>query len=312
MDLQRAVDEAGGATAPGSASARLRAVLGVALRHGERELAFARSGYGAPVTVAVAAVPEGLVAVAPVAASVRADTHTIPDRAWLLVAALTGALVEASAPPPPRDAADLRLRAGELDGFLTLHLPAREGDPELVTIAFEEHVAGIDRLRSQAVAVPAAVLEASDPRRPLDPAHPLLIAEAVARLGGRPADPASVDAHEDALLAILGPAQAAAHAPHADPEPERRVARRILQRLNGMGKWGGYHTEFAHLPRGFAGNEKALAVAVGEALLAAGMLAEKPSVGQRHVFLNPRRAGEIHRMIETGEQPPNLTLPSSS
>ena len=87
------------------------------------------------------------------------------------------------------------------------------------------------------------------------------------------------------------------------------MARRILQRLNGMGKWGGYHTDFAHLARGFAGNDRQLAQAVGEALLADGLLAEKPSVGQRHVFLNPRRAADIHRMIETGAAPPGLKLP---
>ena len=89
--------------------------------------------------------------------------------------------------------------------------------------------------------------------------------------------------------------------PHEDPDPASRVARRILQRLDGMGKWGGYHTDFAHLARGFAGNERALAQEVGEALLDAGLLAEKPSVGQRHVFLNPRRAGEIRALIERGE-----------
>ena len=70
------------------------------------------------------------------------------------------------------------------------------------------------------------------------------------------------------------PARAAARRrvarPHDDPDPARRVARRILQRLNGMGKWGGYHTEFAHLARGFAGNDRELAEAVGEALLDAG------------------------------------------
>ena len=77
-----------------------------------------------------------------------------------------------------------------------------------------------------------------------------------------------------------------------------------------MGKWGGYHTEFAHLPRGFAGNDRALAITVGEALLAAGLLEEKPSVGQRHVYLNPRRAGDIHRFIESGQPPPGLQLPS--
>jgi hypothetical protein len=104
------------------------------------------------------------------------------------------------------------------------------------------------------------------------------------------------------VLALLGAARARA-APHEDPDPARRVARRILQRLDGMGKWGGYHTDFAHLARGFAGNDRALAHEVGEALLAAGLLAEKPSVGQRHVFLNPRRAATSARLIETGDAP---------
>ena len=96
------------------------------------------------------------------------------------------------------------------------------------------------------------------------------------------------------MLALLAADGSRAVRPHEDPDPARRVARRILQRLDGMGKWGGYHTDFAHLARGFAGNERALAQEVGEALLESGLLAEKPSVGQRHVFLNPRRAAEIH------------------
>jgi hypothetical protein len=147
-------------------------------------------------------------------------------------------------------------------------------------------------------------------REPIGAGHPLRIAEAVARLGGRPADPRSVEEHEDAVYALLAPAgDSRPVSPHDDPDPARRVARRILQRLNGMGKWGGYHTDFAHLARGFAGNERQLAQAVGEALLADGLLAEKPSVGQRHVFLNPRRAADIHRLIETGTPPPGLKLP---
>ena len=78
-----------------------------------------------------------------------------------------------------------------------------------------------------------------------------------------------------------------------------------------MGKWGGYHTDFAHLARGFAGNDRALAQEMGEALLAEGLLAEKPSVGQRHVFLNPRRAAEIRRLIDEGELPVGMRLPSA-
>jgi hypothetical protein len=112
------------------------------------------------------------------------------------------------------------------------------------------------------------------------------------------------------VLALLAPeGDAAVARPHDDPEPARRVARRVLQRLDGMGKWGGYHTEFAHLARGFAGNDRALAEQVGEALLEAGLLSEKPSVGQRHVFLNSRRAGDIRRLIDDGVLPSDLRLP---
>jgi hypothetical protein len=76
-----------------------------------------------------------------------------------------------------------------------------------------------------------------------------------------------------------------------------------------MGKWGGYHTAFDHLARGFAGNERALAYEVGEELLAAGLLEQKPSVGQRHVNLNPGRAGDIRRLIEDGTLPRDLDVP---
>ena len=160
-------------------------------------------------------------------------------------------------------------------------------------------------------AVPAGLLQdaTTDLKSPIGAGHPLRIAEAVARLGGRPADARSVEDHEDAVLALTGSSDGVAR-PHEDSDPARRIARRILQRLNGMGKWGGYHTEFSHLPRGFAGNDRALAQEVGEALLEAGLLAEKPSVGQRHVFLNPRRAADVHRLIEDGTVPAGLTLPT--
>jgi hypothetical protein len=68
-----------------------------------------------------------------------------------------------------------------------------------------------------------------------------------------------------------------------------------------MGKYGGYHTEFSHLARGFPGHERALALEAGEALLRAGILAEKPSVGQRHVSLVAARTEEIRRLIAGGD-----------
>ncbi len=304
--LEAELDACGGAAAPASATARLRHVLTAALRSGRAEMAKARSGYDEPVQVGIAEHGGLLVAATPAGAALRVDPQAAGGREWLLVAATVGALVELAEPGPP---GELLLRAGELPGgFLALGFPGTL-DPDLVQLAFDEHAGGLDRLRARAHALPAGVIEDVELRAPIGAGHPLRVAEAVARLGGHPADPHDVEAHEDALLALLGRDDGAVR-PHEDPDPGRRVARRILQRLDGMGKWGGYHTEFAHLARGFAGNDRALAMEAGEALLTAGLLAEKPSVGQRHVYLNPRRAAEIRRMIDTGEVPSGMTLPS--
>jgi hypothetical protein len=164
--------------------------------------------------------------------------------------------------------------AGAHEDYLALAVA--DEDPELAALVFDEAIARVDRLRARALLVPAAVLDVTD-LRPL---------------------PRAPEAPETPIA-------------HDDPDPARRVARRILLRLHGMGKWGGYHTEFAHLARGFEGNDRALALEVGEALVAAGLLTEKPSVGQRHVSLNSRRAGEIHRLIEHGVVPQGLRLPLS-
>jgi hypothetical protein len=306
-DLQAELSGLGGAGAPASATARLRDVLLAALRHGAAELARPRSGYDAPVEIAIAAGDELLLASAPVDAAFRVDPELASERAWLLVAAVIATLVDLGEP------GELQVKAGDVGGFLLLAVPGRADAAELEELgplAFEEHAARIDRLRARALAVPARLFEPAGLKEPIGAHHPLRVAETIARLGGRPEDPRSVEEHEDEVLARLQP-DARAVRPHEDPDPARRIARRILQRLDGMGKWGGYHTDFAHLARGFAGNERALAQDVGEALLEAGLLAEKPSVGQRHVFLNPRRAAEIRRLIDEGDMPSGMKLPSA-
>jgi hypothetical protein len=303
--IEQVLADAGGVDAPRERVGQLRALLGKELQHGADELPAARSGYEHPVVVVAGAHPDGgLVAAAPVAPDLRADPDAVDERAWLLTAALVGALTEATDGPT-------RLTIGNLDGSrLAIRLEGHTQDADLVPLAFEEHIAPVDRLRALALAVPPALLEdVTDLKPPIGPAHPLLVAFEVARLQGHPADPASIADHEDAVLAVLQATQPEVSRPHDDPDPSRRVARRILQRLDGMGKWGGYHTDFSHLARGFAGNDRALADEVGEALLLSGLLAEKPSVGQRHVFLNPRRAADIRGLIERGDVPQGLTLP---
>ena len=312
-ELARELELGGGADAPVELSARLRGLLANELDRGVAELAKTRSGYDQPICVALAGVDGAAIAVCPAAPELRADPAAVTERTAFLVAAATEALVEGAGAGPIADVADLRLRLGVLDDWLALRYPAADGleAAEYSALGLGERLSGVDRLRCAALLMPGHVFEgAGEWREPIGPTHPLRVAEAAKRMGASALDEEALETVEEALERLLGPAGSTARA-HEDPDAVRRVARRILQRLDGMGKWGGYHTEFVHLGRGFAkGNERSLALEVGESLLAAGLLGEKVSVGQRHVFLNPRRSGQIRALIDEGELPPGLSLPA--
>ncbi len=323
-ELERALADAGGADAPREWAARLRELLRAELERGAREMGEARSGREQPVALAVAAAdapergrdmggaaagaPGSVVIVLPLPPELRADAGAVAERGARLAAAAAERLVEAAEPGRPRSGSDLALLLGASDGFLALAYPA--ADPgwsaQYAREALDDAVAAIDRLRARAHLLPGHALAVEDLRPPIGTTHPLRVAEAVTRLGASPLDEDAVERLEPELLRLLEPAGRATRA-HDEPDPRRRAMRRILQRLDGMGKWGGYHTAFDHLARGFAGNDRALAFEVGEELLDAGLLSEKPSVGQRHVSLNPRKAGEIRNLIEEGELPPGLS-----
>ena len=307
-ELERALADAGGVEAPREYGARLRDLLSAELERGVRELGETRTGRMRPIALAVSHRDDAVLAALPLDPRLRADPAAVPGRGFELAAVAVAALVEGTESGPPGTAAELGLELGEHAGRLAMSYPA--ADPawaaEYARDVLDEAAAAIDRLRARAYLLPRHVLEPEDLRPPTGPTHPLRVAEAVARLGGSPLDPDSLDALEEQVLGLLEPRAVVARA-HDDPDPRRRVMRRILQRLDGMGKWGSYHTDFVHLARGFAGNERQLAYDVGEELVGAGLLAEKPSVGQRHVFLNPRKAGEIRRLIDEGELPPGFS-----
>src|SRR4051795_8911526 len=188
------MDDLATAILEGTSIARLKALLDAELERGARELGQKRSGYEQPVLGAVAPADGALRAVAPAPRALRADPDAVNERTWLLVAALIGALVEVAG-------ADT-VRAGHLGGQLALAVPGDPDDAELVPLAFETQLEGIDRLRARALAVPASVLaDVDDLRDPIGAAHPLVVAAHVAALGGRPADPASMEEHEDAVPA---------------------------------------------------------------------------------------------------------------
>jgi hypothetical protein len=266
-----------------------------ALREGGiRLLAAARPG---AVAVVFAETSDGLALALPIAGAVA-----LPARAERLANAAAAALAEAAGLPHPMRAGDAEIEAAGWEGQLALRMthPHPATVLELLPLTLEDQAGELDRVRIDAVPLPAGDLDETEPA--LDEGW-LWRAEMAARLGGRPGA-AALAPEVAAALERLEPGRLNASAVDPaiadDPLPRRRAARRMLRRLDGMGKYGGYHTEFRHLARGFAGHERALALEVGEALLRAGYLAEKPSVGQRHVSLVAARTNDIRALVERG------------
>jgi hypothetical protein len=223
-------------------------------------------------------------------------------RAERVARSAAAALVDAAVLPAPLRAGDAELEAARWQGQLALRAThAAPADVlELLPLTLEDHAQDLDRVRIDAVLLPAGDLDETEP---VPDERWLWRAEVAARLGGRPGAAALAPWVETAVARLESelPEETGIDPGIADdPLPRRRAARRMLRRLDGMGKYGGYHTEFRHLARGFAGHERALALEVGEALLRAGLLAEKPSVGQRHVSLVAARTSEIRALVERG------------
>ena len=269
-------------------------VLDALREDGRRLLAEARPG---SIAVVFAETSDGLALVLPLTAETR-----LPARAERLARSAAAALADALSLAHPVGAGDAELEAARWHGRLALR--ATHSAPadalELLPLTLEDHAQELDRVSVDAVLLPAGDLDETEP---VAEERWLWRAEMAARLGGRPGAATLAPEVESAVARLESDlADAAGTEPEIanDPLPRRRAARRMLRRLDGMGKYGGYHTEFRHLARGFAGHERALALEVGEALLRAGFLAEKPSVGQRHVSLVPARTSEIRALVERG------------
>jgi hypothetical protein len=275
--------------------AQRRELVLAALRDGGRRLLEdARPG---AVAVLYGETSDGVAVVLPATAGGK-----LPPRAERPARAAAAALAEAADLPTPARAGDVELEAARWEGQVALRIthPAPREVLEILPLTLEDHARELDRVRLEPILLPAGDLDDTEPAAE---ERWLWRAEIAGRLGGRPGA-ASLAPEVEAAVASLE--TEFAEDPEIDPAiaddplPRRRAARRMLRRLDGMGKYGGYHTEFRHLARGFAGHERALALEVGEALLRAGLLAEKPSVGQRHVSLVAARTSEIRVLVERG------------
>lgn len=209
----------------------------------------------------------------------------------------------------------------EWHGFTVLTLP--EVDEELAPLALADALPGAGSVTL--APLPASVApdgpditlvgppDPLDPDDPLSPAasatwsHPVRVALTLAAHG----QPMNAPAYPPEIVAELRrwgldgtppPPGARSLAVEDDPCPRRRHARIVLRRLLRMAKVGEqHHTEFDHLYRGAAADDRRAALEVGEALVRAGLLGEKPSVGQRHVYLRREALPDIHALIDRGE-----------
>lgn len=246
--------------------------------------------------------------------SAQAATFAPRGPAAALARSLVAAMVQLDADPD-------RVRLEDWNGFTCLVLP---GIAEILAAdALEEaHPTGRARMATMPTgyAVGGAPIPlAADPlargaglvalARELV-LHPVLVLLALARHGF---DPGAIPDDPAALAESLRDLGYAAELPLADQQagpslaidddacPRRRHARRVLRRLLQKGKIGGHHTEIGHFTRGLPDHDKSDAKEVVEALLRAGLLVEKPSVGQRHISLNRGSLPEIHALIERGD-----------
>ena len=206
--------------------------------------------------------------------------------------------------------------AGDLDGFLVVALPApraRPGDarrarPARVRRARRRHRPAARRARTRS---PAPCSPTSRCASRSAPATRCGSPRPSRGSAAGPADPRSVEEHEELVYPLLDPASGApprraARGPR--PRPARRAADPPAAQRDGQ---VGRLPHRLRPPRARLRRQRPPARPGGRARRCSrdGLLAEKPSVGQRHVFLNPRRAADIHRLIETGDAPPGLKLP---
>ncbi len=79
------------------------------------------------------------------------------------------------------------------------------------------------------------------------------------------------------------------------------IARALLRKLLYLGKWGGSHTSFGNLPKGFPKHLRGAVKKVAEDIIRAGVLLRKPTSYGAEISLNVGMKREIERILV--EQP---------
>jgi hypothetical protein len=76
------------------------------------------------------------------------------------------------------------------------------------------------------------------------------------------------------------------------------IKAKLLKKLQRHGYWGGRHTSFDNLPKGFEKSLRGKVKEAAEDLIEEGLLKGKPTSYGIEVSLNPEKKEEIERVIE--------------
>ena len=76
------------------------------------------------------------------------------------------------------------------------------------------------------------------------------------------------------------------------------IVRTLLRKLLYMGKWGGAHTSFDNLPKGFPKQLRGAVKEAAKELIKRGLLLSKPTSYGLEVSLNVRMKKEIEELLQ--------------
>ena len=172
---------------------------------------------------------------------------------------------------------------------------------EILPLTLEDQAQELDRVHLEPLLLPAGDL---DDTEPAPEERWLWRAEIAGRLGGRPGA-AALAPEVEAAVASLEAGVRRRRPKSTRPSRTTRCRAAAPRGACCAGSMGWASTaattrSSATWPAASRATSGALALEVGEALLRAGLLAEKPSVGQRHVSLVAARTSEIRALVERG------------
>jgi len=82
-----------------------------------------------------------------------------------------------------------------------------------------------------------------------------------------------------------------------EAQQKELIKKVLLRKLHRYGYWGGRHTGFDDLPKGFPTHLHGIVEEVAEGLIKSGLLMEKPTSYGRRVSLNPSKKANIEFIL---------------